>query len=98
MFDINDPHQDFKTYDDNNVFENAWTMDKIKRKDGPVWVMNHFFVNPDFDLEQELDQEMPTALLIAKKSHILVWPLDPIVIRYFKTHPDFHSIWYHAPY
>ena len=44
--DINDPHQDFKTYDDNNVFENAWTMDKIERKDGPVWVMNHFFVNP----------------------------------------------------
>lgn len=42
MFDINDPHQDFKTYDDNNVFENAWTMDKIERKDGPVWVMNHF--------------------------------------------------------
>ena len=36
----------------------------IERKDGPVWVMNHFFVNPDFDLEQELDQEMPTALLI----------------------------------
>ena len=52
----------------------------------------------DFDLEQELDQEMPTALLIAKKSDIPVWPLDPIVIRYFKTHPAFHSIWYHAPY
>lgn len=98
MFNPNDPHQFFETYDDNNVLVCRWTMDQIKRKDGKVWVMNHFFVNPKFDLEKVLADEMQTALLIAKETGLKIWPLDPAVIAYFQAHHEFQQIWYHRPY
>lgn len=98
MFNPNDPHQFFETYDDNDVLISRWTMDKIKRKDGTVWVMNHFFINPNYDLEKALSEEMQTALLIAHETGLKIWPLDPAVIAYFKAHAEFHKIWYHQPY
>lgn len=97
MFNPNDPHQFFETYDDNDVLTCRWTMDQIQRQDGSVWVMNHFFVNPQCDLTKTLDREMPTLLIIARDSGLPVWPLDPLVITYFKKHPQYQKIWYHQP-
>lgn len=98
MFDINKSHPSFEDHDDNNVLTSSWTMDKIKRNDGTVWVMNHFFINPNSNLEAALAKEMPTALSVAQESDYPIWPLDPIVIDYFEKHPEFHKIWYHRPY
>ncbi|MDF7639618.1 hypothetical protein PT285_09420 [Lactobacillus sp. ESL0791] len=100
MFSIDDPHQFFEEYDDDDVLICRWTMDKIKRKDGEVWVMNHFFINPSYEKKQQevLAHRMETALLIAKESKIKIWPLDPMIIAYFSKHPKFDKYWYHKPY
>ncbi|WEV70534.1 hypothetical protein OZY43_06215 [Lactobacillus sp. ESL0785] len=97
MFNATDPHQFFKFYDDNNILTCSWTMDKIERKDGTVWVMNHFFINPSANSKQILAEQMPIALKIAHESHLPIWPLDPLVIDYFSQHPEFNKIWYHKP-
>ncbi|MBA1392564.1 hypothetical protein EQ500_01435 [Lactobacillus sp. XV13L] len=94
---MNDPHQFFETHDDDDVLTCRWTMDRIERNDGPVWIMNHMFINPDADRDQVLRKEMHTVQLIARESHVPVWPLDPMVIDYFKIHPEFDRIWYHKP-
>lgn len=98
MFNLEDSHQCFEKHDDHGTLISRWTMDKIKRNDSTVWVMNHFFVNPNSNLEEILEKEMPTILLLAQKSGYPIWPLDPIVIDYFEKHPEFHKIWYHRPY
>lgn len=97
MFDIANPHQFFQTNDDDNVMICRWTMDKIDRQDGQVWVMNHFFINPNANKVQILDKEMGTAIDIAQKSNLPIWPLDPMIIDYFAEHPEFANIWYHKP-
>ena len=56
MFDINKSHLSFEDHDDSNVLTSSWTMDKIKRNDGTVWVMNHFFINPNSNLEEALEK------------------------------------------
>lgn len=98
MFDIHNPHQFFETYDDHHLFASRYTIDLINRKDGKVWIMNHFFVNPEKDFNQELAKEMPKLQLIAQKSGYPIWPLDPGVIAYFKEHSEYYSIWYHKPF
>lgn len=97
MFNIDDPHQFFQMDDDNGVMQCRWTMDKIERADGEVWLMNHMFINPDANKDQILAQEMNTLLFIAQESKILVWPTDPMVIDYFNKHAEFSKIWYHKP-
>ncbi len=97
MFNVNDPHQFFQAEDDNGVIISRWTMDKCKRKDGEVWVMNHFFINPNMNKDQVLAEEMRTAMFIAQESNLPIWPLDPQVIDYFGEHPEFAKIWYHRP-
>ena len=47
MFTFYDPHQFFKEYDDNDQLIYHWSMDKIKRTDGKVWVINHMFIAPN---------------------------------------------------
>lgn len=102
MFNPQDPHQFFEIYDDNDVLVCRWTMDQVQRKDGTVWVMNHFFYNPTVeakkDLPSLLDDEMQTALSIAQETKLPIWPLDPMIIDYFAQHPEFHKIWYHRPF
>lgn len=98
MFSIHDPHQFFETDDDDGQIICRWTMDRIKRSDGPVWVMNHFFINPKFDLSKALAAEMPTALYIAQKSGYPIWPLDPAVIKFFSEHAAYQKVWYHRPF
>lgn len=85
MFSIENSHQFFKNYDEHQQLTSSWTMDKIRRKDQTVWVMNHFFINPNCDLNQELTTEMITGKHIAEKSGYPIWPLDPQVINYFKS-------------
>jgi len=97
MFNVDDPHQFFREDDDNGEMVYSWTMDKIERKDATVWIMNHFFVNPKMDSKKILHDQMKIVMFIAQKSHLPVWPLDPLVINYFNDHPDFESIWYHQP-
>ena len=97
MFNVDDPHQFFREDDDNGEMVYSWTMDKIERKDATVWIMNHFFVNPKMDSKKILHDQMKIVMFIAQKSHLPVWPLDPLVINYFNEHPDFESIWYHKP-
>jgi hypothetical protein len=91
---INDSHQDFRKYDDQQQLICAWTLDKIMRKTGPVWVMNHFFLNPAYEAQRQqiLDQEMATAQTLAQESHLPIWPLDPQIIAYARQHPDFAAI------
>ena len=102
MYNPQDPHQFFETYDNNDVLVCRWTMDQIDRKDGTVWVMNHFFFVPTEDSKKSmprlLDDEMDTVLDIAKESGYPIWPLDPLIIDYFEKHPEFHKIWYHRPF
>lgn len=98
MLNLKKKHQSFGLKAKNGTLICHWTMDKIKRPEGPVWVMNHFFINPQYDLMQALDKEMPLALSLAKESSCPVWPLDPAVINYFSQHPQYDKIWYHRPY
>lgn len=102
MFNIDNPHQFFDIYDNNDVLVCHWTMDKIKHKDTTIWVMNHFFFNPTNDSQKSipllLDEEMETAKSISKESGCPIWPLDPKIIDYFKNHPDFYDIWYQKPF
>lgn len=97
MFNVNNPHQFFEADDDNGVMVCRWTMDKIKRKDGKVWLMNHFFINPSANKAEVLEQEMRIAMLVAQESNLKIWPLDPLIIAYFAEHPAFDQIWYHRP-
>lgn len=97
MLNIDNPHQIFQVKDDNGELICRWTMDKIKRKDATVWVMNHIFINPQKDSKQILHDQMKIVMLIAQESQIPVWPLDPMIIDYFKHQPDFANIWYHRP-
>lgn len=102
MFDLENPHQFFKTYDNNHELLCHWTMDLITRRDGKVWVMNHLFINPKLKINSQeynlqVNDEMNTLKIFGKKSNYPIWPLDPMVIEYFKKHPDFHKFWYHAP-
>lgn len=97
MFNVDDPHQFFQINDDNDVMICRWTMDKIARKDGAVWLMNHFFINPDANKAEILDVEMKKAMFIAQETKIPIWPLDPMIIEYFAEHPEFSKIWYHKP-
>ncbi|WEV38310.1 hypothetical protein OZX58_06140 [Lactobacillus sp. ESL0680] len=97
MYSINDPHQFFKIYDDDDILICHWTMDKVERQDGTVWVMNHFFINPAADSKQILAEQMSIALKIAQESQRPIWPLDPLIIAYFSKHPEFNEIWYHKP-
>jgi hypothetical protein len=98
MFDIDNPHQAFQVNDDNNRLICRWSMDKINRQTGPIWVMNHLFINPDVNSKQILHDQMKVVMEIAQKSQIPVWPLDPQVIAYFSQHSEFDKIWYHKPY
>lgn len=97
MFNLDNPHQFIREDDDNGETICSWTMDKIKRKDATVWIMNHFFINPKIDSNKILHKQMATVMFIAQESHLPVWPLDPLVIKYFEKHSEFHSIWYHKP-
>lgn len=97
MFDLTNPQQDFATYDDDGSLICHWSLDLIQRKDQQVWVMNHLFISPAVDFDQQLAAEMKTLQLFGQKSNDPIWPLDPAVIAYFKGHPDFHKFWYHAP-
>ncbi|BDR60844.1 hypothetical protein [Lactobacillus xylocopicola] len=96
MFNLDDPHQFCEVYDD-EVLICRWTMDRLERQDGPVWIMNHFFINPSANHKQVLSEQLNVVQTIAQQSHLLVWPLDPLVIDYFKEHPQFDKIWYHKP-
>lgn len=98
MFDLNNPHQTFQVKDDNKHLICRWSMDKINRKTGPVWVMNHFFINPNINSKQILHDQMKIVMQIAQESQIPVWPLDPQIITYFSQHLKFTKIWYHKPY
>lgn len=98
MYDFDKTHQIFEKYDDDHNLLCRWSMDLIERKDGQVWVMNHFFVNPHFNTAEALSEEMPIALDFAKKSGHSIWPLDPMVISFFEQHPAYHEIWYHRPF
>lgn len=98
MTENDNHHQIFEKYDKDHVLICRWTMDKIERKDSTVWIMNHFFVNPKENTTQILDKEMPTALKLAQKSALPIWPLDPVVIAYFAQHQEFAQYWYHRPF
>ncbi|WEV41059.1 hypothetical protein [Lactobacillus sp. ESL0681] len=97
MFNLNDPHQFFELYDDDDVLTCRWTMDKMQRQDGEVWVMNHLFINPQADSNKILTEEMEFILEIAQETKTPIWPLDPMVIDYFNKHDEFSKIWYHKP-
>lgn len=101
MYNLQNPHQLFEIYDNNNVLVCRWTMDQIERKDSTVWIMNHFFLVPTKATKEAmprlLDKEMNTALDIAKESGYPIWPLDPMIIDYFAKHSKFHQVWYHCP-
>lgn len=98
MFDLTNPHQNFKTYDDHDVLICHWTLDLIKRQYQQVWVMNHLFINPQVDFNKQLAEEMETLKIFGQESGHLIWPLDPAVIEYFKNHQAFHKFWYHHPF
>ena len=97
MFTFYDPHQFFKEYDDNEQLIYHWSMDKIKRTDGKVWVINHMFIAPNQNKEAVLDKNMALVMEFAKNTKLPIWTLDPLVIDYFQRHPEFHKIWYHRP-
>lgn len=81
----------------NNVITSSTSLQLIKRQDS-VWVMNHIFINPATHNEHELSLLFTKVLAFIRQSNYPVWPLDPIAIHYLKKHPEYHSLWYHAPY
>ena len=76
MFNLEDSHQCFEKHDDHGTLISRWTMDKIKRNDSTVWVMNHFFVNPNSNLEEILEKEMTNGSIACSK----IW-LSYLAIR-----------------
>lgn len=44
-----DTHQIFTIKNEEDILLSSVTLDKIARKDSNVWIMNHFFINPQFN-------------------------------------------------
>ena len=44
-----DTHKIFTIKNEEDILLSSVTLDKIARKDSNVWIMNHFFINPQFN-------------------------------------------------
>ncbi|CCI85202.1 hypothetical protein [Lactobacillus pasteurii] len=97
MKNLNENKQIFEKYDQNHQLLYRWSMDLINHRTQAVWVMNHLFINPDFQAQTALDIAFDKVLELAKSTQTKVWPLDPRVISDFKTRPNSKEIWYQSP-
>lgn len=70
----------------------------IKRPDQTVWLMGHVFVRPASDQKETLNSLMQSVIAFVSKTAYPLWPLDPLIITYFKHHPEQQPLWYHRPY
>lgn len=93
-----DTHQIFTIKNEEDILLSSVTLDKIARKDSNVWIMNHFFINPQFNSQDLLEKQMQKVWQLAQETNLPIWALDPMIIDYFTQHPQFHKIWYHRPF
>ena len=53
-----DTHQIFTIKNEEDILLSSVTLDKIARKDRNVWIMNDFFINPQFNSQELLEKQM----------------------------------------
>ena len=89
----------FEQLNENETPIYRWTMELIKRQDKKIWVMNHLFLNPDYDQTTIFENAITALRSFIVQQELLIWPLDPMVIDYFKHSADqeLKSYWYHQP-
>lgn len=97
MQNLEENHLTFKKYSNDGQLIYCWTMDKINHHNQIVWIMNHFFVNPNYPFKTILENEIPIIVNVATETNHQIWPLDPAVIAYFSKNKNLKKIWYHKP-
>lgn len=78
-----DTHQIFTIKNEEDILLSSVTLDKIARKDSNVWIMNHFFINPQLNSKDLLEKQMQKVWQLAQETNLPIWPLDPMIIDYF---------------
>ncbi|GAB3190318.1 hypothetical protein GCM10027259_61720 [Micromonospora palomenae] len=63
-----DAHQIFTIKNEEDILLSSVTLDKIARKDSNVWIMNHFFINPQFNSKDLLEKQMQKVWQLAQET------------------------------
>lgn len=89
----------FEQLNENGTPIYRWTMEPIRRQGKKIWVMNHLFLNPDYDQKAIFEHAITALRSFIVQQELPIWPLDPLVIDYFELNADeeLKAYWYHQP-
>lgn len=97
MFNSAETQQDFKYFSENKELICHFCLDKIQHHEDSVWIMNAFFVNPNFSGQDLINQYLVPVLDQMLVENEKIWPLDPAIIAFLRNTPKYQTIWYQKP-